>query len=72
MLSSYLIALLSGVVLYLIMVMDAKYIDPTDKPISPKIPLLVTLMIWMICMFYMPTQVAPVIKHGGNLNSFYG
>lgn len=71
MLSSYLIALLSGVVLYLIMVLDAKYIEPSDKQISPKIPLSVTLMVWLICVFYKPNSV-PIIKTGGNLNSFYG
>lgn len=71
MLSSYLIALLSGVVLYLIMVLDAKYIEPTDKQISPKLPLLVTLMVWLICMFYIPGRVSTVVKPVTNLNRFY-
>jgi hypothetical protein len=51
-LSSYLIALFSGVLLYLVMILDAKYIEPNDKQISPKIPLFVTLLVWMICVFY--------------------
>ncbi len=47
-LNSYLIALLSGIFVYLIMILDAKYIEQVkdDKPVSPKIPLLVTLIVW--------------------------
>jgi hypothetical protein len=52
-LNSYLIALLSGIFVYLIMILDAKYIEQIkdDKPVSPKIPLLVTLIVWIICTF---------------------
>jgi hypothetical protein len=59
-LNSYLIAILSGVLIYLIMIFDAKYIEQTkeEKPVSPKIPLLVTLLVWVICTF----QETQVIK----------
>jgi hypothetical protein len=65
-LNSYLIAILTGIFLYLIMIIDAKYIERVkdDKPISPKIPLLVTLIVWIICTFQ-ETQVVkkmPVIN----------
>ena len=57
-LNSYLIAILSGILIYLIMILDAKYIEQVkdNKPISPKIPLLVTLIVWIICTFQ-ETQV---------------
>ena len=56
--NSYLIAILSGIIIYLIMILDAKYIEQVkdNKPISPKIPLLVTLIVWIICTFQ-ETQV---------------
>ena len=65
-LNSYLIAILSGILIYLIMILDAKYIEQVkdNKPISPKIPLLVTLIVWIICTFQ-ETQVikkVPVIN----------
>lgn len=52
-LNSYLIAILSGTFIYLIMLFDSKYIDPNkcNETISPKLPLLVTLMVWLICIF---------------------
>ena len=52
-LNSYLIAIFAGIFLYLIMILDAKYIEKVKdyKPISPKIPLLVILIIWIICTF---------------------
>jgi hypothetical protein len=56
--SSYLIALFGGLFLYFVMVMDAKYIDPNSKPISPKLPLVVTLMIWLICTFYQGESIS--------------
>lgn len=51
-LNSYLIPLFIGVLVYFIMVLDAKYIEPNDRPISPKIPLFVTLLVWFVCNFY--------------------
>ena len=51
--NSYLIAILCGVFIYLIMILDAKYIEQTKeyKPISFKIPLLVTMLVWIVCTF---------------------
>jgi len=51
--NSYLIAFFSGAFIYLIMIIDSIYIDPikTNKNISPKIPLLVMLLVWIICIF---------------------
>ena len=65
--SSYLIALFAGLFLYFIMVMDAKYIEPNNKPISPKLPLVVTLMVWAICAFYKGEQMTtrpPIMIEG--------
>jgi hypothetical protein len=52
--NSYLIAILSGVFIYLVMILDAKYIEQTKetKPVSLKIPLLVTFLVWIICIFH--------------------
>jgi hypothetical protein len=72
-LSSYLVALFSGVLLYLVLVLDAKYIEPNDKPISPKIPLFVTLMVWMICVFYKSDgSSVPIARQPVLLGGFYG
>jgi hypothetical protein len=51
--NSYLIAILLGAFVYLIMIIDSKYIEPKKYKdnVSPKIPLLVTLLIWIICTF---------------------
>lgn len=51
--NSYLIAILSGVLIYLIMILDAKYIEQNkdSKPVSFKIPLLVTMLVWIVCTF---------------------
>ena len=51
--NSYLIAVFSGVLIYLIMLIDSKYIEPTkcNEQVSPKIPLFVTLLVWIICTF---------------------
>lgn len=59
---TYLIAILSGLVLYLVMILDAKYIDTSkgDEPISPKIPLFVTLMVWIICTFRDSPSIQPM------------
>ena len=56
--NSYLIAILSGVFIYLIMILDAKYIEQTKetKTVSVKIPLLVTLLVWIVCTFH-KTQI---------------
>ena len=42
------------------MIFDAKYIEQVkdDKPVSPKIALFVTLLVWLICTF----QETQVIK----------
>lgn len=52
--NSYLIAILAGAFIYLVMLFDAKYIEQTsdNKPVSFKIPLLVTLLVWIICIFH--------------------
>lgn len=71
MLSSYLVALFSGVLLYLVMLLDAKYIEPSDKQISPKLPLFVTLMVWLICVFYKTGATIPVSKQGILVGGFY-
>jgi hypothetical protein len=65
--NSYLIAILSGVFIYLMMVLDSKYIDPSkdNKQVSPKIPLLVTLLVWIICVF----QENQVIKQMPIINA---
>ena len=74
-LSSYLIALFTGVLLYLVMLLDCKFIEPNNRVISPKIPLFVTLMVWLICVFYksdgviahVPINQQPMLSGG-----FYG
>lgn len=71
MLSSYLVALFSGALLYLVMLLDAKYIEPSDKPISPKLPLFVILMVWLICVFYKSSSVVPVNKQKILVGGFY-
>ena len=65
--NSYLIAILSGIIIYLIMILDAKYIEQVkdNKPISPKIPLLVTLIVWIICTF----QETQVVKKVPMINA---
>ena len=52
--NSYLIAILSGVFIYLVMILDSKYIEQSkdSKPVSLKIPLLVTLLVWIVCTFH--------------------
>lgn len=52
--NSYLISILSGVFIYLIMILDARYIEQTkdSKPVSLKIPLLVTVLVWIVCTFH--------------------
>ena len=71
MLSSYLVAFFSGVLLYLVMILDSKYIEPSDKQISPKLPLFVTLMVWLICVFYKATPSIPVSKQTLLTGGFY-
>jgi len=43
------------------MLIDSKYIEPNkcNEHISPKIPLLVSLLVWIICTF----QENEIIKH---------
>lgn len=71
--SSYLVAILSGVIIYLVMIIDCKYIDPNDRPISPKIPLFVTLLVWTICMFYKTDSITqiPVSQQPMLMGGFY-
>jgi hypothetical protein len=55
--NSYLIAILSGFFIYLVMLLDAKYIEQSGtEKISFKMPLLVTLLVWTICTFH-ETQI---------------
>ena len=49
--NSYLLSALVGLLVYAMMVLDNKYIDPKKDPVSPKIPLFVTLIMWLICEF---------------------
>lgn len=49
--NSYLVSFLSGLFIYVMMYIDCKCIESTNKPINPKIPLLVSLMVWFICEF---------------------
>jgi len=41
------------------MILDSKYIEQTkdSKPVSFKIPLLVTVLVWIVCTFH-ETQIA--------------
>ena len=71
MLSSYLLALCSGLLVYLVMLLDAKYIDPNDKPVSPKIPLFVTMIVWFIVVFYKTESSVPVLKQKAMVGGFY-
>lgn len=50
-LNPYLISIFAGFFIYIIMIIDAKYIEKDNKIVSPKIPLLVTLIVWLICTF---------------------
>jgi hypothetical protein len=65
--NSYLIAVFSGVLIYLVMIIDSKYIEPNkcNEQLSPKIPLLVTLLVWIICTF----QENEVIKQVPIINA---
>jgi hypothetical protein len=49
--SSHYIAIVAGLCVYVAMIIDNWYIDPTDKPTSPKIALFVTLLVWILCEF---------------------
>lgn len=72
-LNTYLIAIFAGVLVYFVMMLDAKYIEPSDKPISPKIPLFVTLLVWLICVFYTSeTSSLPIAKQPAMVGGFYG
>jgi hypothetical protein len=53
------------------MILDSKYIEPSDKQISPKLPLFVTLMVWLICVFYKATPSIPVSKQTLLTGGFY-
>jgi len=57
--NSYLIAFFSGVLIYLVMIFDSIYIEPVKpkKTISPKLPLLVMLIVWVICVFQEKNQI---------------
>ena len=57
--SSHYIAFVAGLCVYLAMVFDNSYIDPTDKPTSPKVALFVSLLVWVLCEFILlnPGQV---------------
>jgi hypothetical protein len=63
----YLISILAGILIYVIMLLDARYIEKTkdNKPVSFKIPLLVTLIVWLICTF----QENQVIKQVPVINA---
>lgn len=70
--NSYLIAIFAGVLVYFIMIIDSKYIEPNDKQVSPKIPLFVTLMVWFICVFSNnDTSTIPISKQPTMVGGFY-
>lgn len=48
---SYIISALIGLCVYLMMLIDITFIEPSEKNISPKIPLFVTLIVWILCEF---------------------
>ncbi len=61
--NSYLIAILSGFFIYLVMLLDAKYIEKTStEKISFKLPLLVALLVWIVCTFH-ETQIIEKIPN---------
>lgn len=52
-LNSYLIAIISGLIVYIALYIDGKYIEPVEKEnISIRIPLLVSLIVWIVCTFF--------------------
>lgn len=57
--NSYFIALIIGLCVYLMMLIDSHYIEPTDKPTSPKVALWVMLLVWILCEFiiFKPEQI---------------
>jgi hypothetical protein len=61
MVRTYLIAVLAGLIMYLVLFIDAKFIDTSknENNISPKIPLFVTLMVWVICAFVGSESASP-------------
>ena len=70
--NSYLIAFLSGVLIYLIMIIDSIYIEPVKpkKPVSPKLPLLVMLMVWVICIFQEKNHISKITSSPINQEIF--
>ena len=70
--NSYLIAIFAGVLVYLVMMIDNKYIEPTDRQVSPKVPLFVTLLVWFICIFSNSDNTAiPISKQPVMTGGFY-
>lgn len=63
MLNSYLIALLFGILIYVAMIFDSIFIEVTDKPVSPKIPLLVMLILWLFCEYVNVTYLTVKINY---------
>ena len=70
--NSYLLSILVGILVYAMMVLDNKYIDPKKDPVSPKIPMFVTLILWLICEFYLNApKPLPLATHQALKGGFY-
>ena len=70
---SYFIAILIGILTYCAMAVDAYINKVSIKSVSFKIPLFVTLLVWVICEFFIKQQPKPVIPTAQIMQrGFYG
>lgn len=70
--NSYLLSIMVGLLVYLMMLVDARWIEPNNKPISPKIPLFVVLLLWILCEFVLNAKVSPPPIQPILAGGFYG
>ena len=70
--NSYLLSFLFGLLIYGMMVIDAKYIEPNNKQISPKIALFAMLLFWIIYEFVINSKVSPAAVQPILAGGFYG
>jgi hypothetical protein len=69
--NSYLLSFLFGLIIYGMMVIDARYIEPNNKPISLKIPLASMLLFWIIYEFVISVKPSPVAIQPIMAGGFY-
>lgn len=70
---SYFIAILIGILTYFAMVIDAYVNKNKINSVSPKIPLFVTILVWVVCEFFIKEPVKPIIPAAQIMQGgFYG